>query len=100
MLQDVRAHQEARLYYPGSKVLATAGADEGTGGALEGHTPAYSATVLAVQDVTPQQIYDWYQAQLAQRGWHEDHKDGLVAFGDTRDTREAFDVELTSVPAI
>jgi hypothetical protein len=94
--KDVLSHPEAHLYYPGSRVVSKAGADEGSG--LDtGRTPAGATTNLAT-DATLSEIYAWYKAELSSRGWKlrktETIGGGYELF--TRGTRDVFYVSAGS----
>ena len=94
--KDVVSHAESHLYYPGSRVVSKAGADE-HGGLDTGRVPAGATTNLAT-DGTMSQVYAWYASQLKSRGWQlrktETINGGYELF--TRGTRDAFYVSPAS----
>jgi len=94
--KDVLSHPEAHLYYPGSRVVSKAGADERTG--LDtGRMPAGATTNLAT-DAALSEIYAWYKAELTSRGWKlrktETIGGGYELF--TRGTQDVFQVSRGS----
>jgi hypothetical protein len=64
--KDLSGAPEARLYYPGAKVISRTGSDERS--TLTGDYPAELGVVLQV-NATSNEIYLWYSRQLHERGW-------------------------------
>jgi hypothetical protein len=94
--QDVSAHPEAALYYPGAKVVAVRGGDERTY-MIEWRNSAHAGAVLASQD-TADQIYAWYRQRLTAHGWSSCDiartVDEISAQGYCRGHREHFSVAV------
>lgn len=68
--QQVTAHREAMLYYPGARVFSRFGGPERNYLTLDGreHDPAFAGAVLT-SPATTAQIYLWYQLWLLKHGW-------------------------------
>jgi hypothetical protein len=94
--KDVLSHPEAHLYYPGSRVVSKAGADESSG--LDtGRMPAGATTNLATA-ATLSEVYAWYKAELTSRGWKLRKTETIGGGYDlfTRGTRDVFYVSAAA----
>jgi GrpB-like predicted nucleotidyltransferase (UPF0157 family) len=65
---DLEARPEAKLFYPGSSVVGSTHADQGSDPANPITGPAKIDTLLAVS-AAPDTLEAWYQRELPARGW-------------------------------
>lgn len=65
---DLLRYPQAHLYYPGSQLVKTVGADQTPTHPGEEPNPAYLGAILTVA-ASPPQLYDWYGRQLGGRGY-------------------------------
>lgn len=65
---DLHSHPEARLWFPGSRLVRAIGADQTSQQNGEEDDPAYAGAILTAH-TTPARLYAWYAAQVAGRGY-------------------------------
>jgi len=95
--QQVKAHAEAQLYYPGAQVLLPFGGGEDKN-AIEGVVnAAFVGAVLRV-NAPSQSIYRWYQDWMTSHGWKSSPTiratTQLSIEGYARGQRERFSVAM------
>ena len=66
---DLLVHEEAHLFYPGSRLIRAVGADQTPTKPGEEPNPAYTGAILSAS-VSPATLYAFYSRQLAARGFH------------------------------
>jgi hypothetical protein len=96
--QELMAHPEPRLFYPGSRVFSRFGGPEYTD-AIAGLSAAFSGAVLA-NSATPAQIYRWYHDWLLSRHWRRHDSISVSTWTShesyTRSPRELYTVAIDS----
>jgi len=95
--QQVSAHAEARLFYPGSAVFRHFGAAEYRHPMSGDIDAAFAGAVLA-NTTNPARIYLWYQLWLLKHGWHSVASGRLATWFSNesyaRGARESFVVAM------
>ena len=102
---DLLSHREAKLFYPGSRLIQSGGRGEYAERChsvslmcTPGDVPAFVQNQFVVEGVLPSQIFGWYQDALSGAGWRQGPSgDAIHIQAYVRAPGEEFDLNVHNV---